>query len=141
MLVFNTILAYVVIYKLKILADSITDVYQDIRGVALLLFYLVRVLEGHITIADHTLTMSLLEKASDDIKEPVNYFGILLDDLQYVSDYYNIDYRDLAARDDRTLDELIDRVDGSGIVSKTPYGYDTYREMFETQASRYQSAV
>lgn len=234
--------------KLKILTDSITDVYQDIRGVVLLLFYLVRVLGGHITIADYTLTMSLLEKASDDIKEPVNYFGILLDDLQYVSDYYDfidleeervgkegvrlpenttapcdielsdfsfsypesdsvvldgidlkigagevialvgengagkttlvknilglyetyggkmsiggIDYRDLSARDvydrfsvvmqdymkypftirdnitisestsgardDRTLDELMSRVDGSGIVSGTPYGYDTY---------------
>ncbi len=234
--------------KLKILTDSITDVYQDIRGVVLLLFYLVRVLGGHITIADYTLTMSLLEKASDDIKEPVNYFGILLDDLQYVSDYYDfidleeervgkegvrlpenttapcdielsdfsfsypesdsvvldgidlkigagevialvgengagkttlvknilglyetyggkmsiggIDYRDLSARDvydrfsvvmqdymkypftirdnitisestsgardDRTLDELMSRVDGSGIVSGTPSGYDTY---------------
>lgn len=75
--------------KIKIITDSLTDIYRDIRGVGLILFYLLRVLGGSLTIADYTLMMSLIEKASSAVSEPVNYFGIILDDLQYVSDYYD----------------------------------------------------
>lgn len=74
--------------KARIFADSIIDVLHDLRDAAALLFYLLRVISGSITVADYTLMISLIEKAVSAVKDPVEYFGIIIDDLQYVNDYY-----------------------------------------------------
>lgn len=75
--------------RAAILLDSWYDAYHNIRDAAVMLVYLLKALSGAITIADYTFIVSLITNAEDAASTPVTYAGILLDDLQYVSDYYD----------------------------------------------------
>lgn len=75
--------------KAKIFADSLADIYHNVKDFAIMLVYLLRVFSGAITIADYTLMINLIGKASKVVGTPVDYFGIIVDDLQYLSDYYD----------------------------------------------------
>ena len=75
--------------RYRILINTWEDAYKHVRDAAVLLVYLTKVLRGSLTLADYTFITGIITKAADAAEAPVSYFGILLDDLNYVNEYFD----------------------------------------------------
>lgn len=82
----------------KVFTGAWSELYKGIRDGVLMLVYLLKILNGALTIADYTLLMELISKGENSASTPISYFSIAVDDLRVVGEYF--DFINLA--DERT---------------------------------------